>query len=361
MTPASGRGVIAVATSQRPGAVTHAEVPETGGGSAGHPSRDGAKGPIWKAWVSRYAILGILALTVLVFSILEPETFFTPDNFLTIFQQQAVLACLALGLLLPLAVGEFDLSVGFILGLSAVTATQLGNTGALPDVAVVLIVLAIGAAIGTLTGVLVARFHVHSLIASLGVGFAVSGLTIGVSGSQTLYKGVPELIMWTAETRVLGLEVGVWIVLGIAILLYLMLSRSVLGRRIYAIGGSERVARFSGLPTRTIKGGAFTFAGLLAATAGMIQLGQSGAANPGFGTNLLLPAFAAIFLGATAIRPGFFNVWGTVIAILVLAVGFTGLALWGVPLWVEPLFDGAVLLVAVLFAGAEARSLGQGR
>jgi ribose transport system permease protein len=238
-------------------------------------------------------------------------------------------------------------------------AAKLGGQTSIPDVPIILIVVLIGTAIGALNGILVARFKVHSLIATLGVGFAVSGATIGVSGSQTLFQGIPTTITKLANTNILGVSSAVWIVFGLAIAMYVVLDHTPFGRRIYAIGGSERVARLAGVRTDMIKIAAFAIAGLFAAIAGILALGQSGAANPSFGINLLLPAFAAIFLGATTIRPGFFNVWGTVVAILLLAAGFTGLGLEGVPLWVEPIFDGSVLLVAVLFARAEARSLGR--
>jgi ribose transport system permease protein len=312
-----------------------------------------------KRLLERYAVVAILLLVVVFFSIAQPETFPTTDNFVTILQQQAVLACLALGLLLPIAVGEFDLSVGYILGFTAVEAAALGGKAHLPGGAVIVIVLATGIAIGMISGVLVARFRVHSLIATLGVGFGISGLTIGVSGSQTLFEGVPKVVPTLANTQILGVRSSVWIVIALALATYVVLSFTPFGRRVYAVGGSERVARLAGVRTSAVKIGCFAGAGLFAALAGLLQLGQAGAANPGFGINLLLPAFAAIFLGATTIRPGFFNVWGTLVAILLLAAGFTGLALMGVPLWVEPIFDGVVLLVAVLFAGTEARTMGR--
>lgn len=315
--------------------------------------------PAARLFLERYAVLLILLVVVVFFSVTQPATFPTTDNLVTILQQQAVLACLALGLLLPIAIGEFDLSVGYLLGFAAVEAAALGGKTDIPGGLIILIVLLTGLAIGALSGVLVARFKVHSLIATLGVGFGISGLTIGVSGSQTLFEGIPDVIPKVANTDILGVRSSVWVVLALAIVVYVVLSFTPFGKRIYAIGGSERVARLAGVRTNAVKIAAFAGAGFFAALAGLMQLGQAGAANPGFGINLLLPAFAAIFLGATTIRPGFFNVWGTIIAILLLAAGFTGLALAGVPLWVEPIFDGVVLLIAVLFAGAEARSLGR--
>lgn len=336
------------------------EEPVVGGPTATHtPKLAGPRPHRGKRALERYAVLLILLVVIVVFSILEPSSFATKDNAISILQQQSVLACLALGLLIPIAIGEFDLSVGYVLGFSAMVAAKLGGTTGLPGGTIVLICLGIGLAIGCLNGIIVARFKVHSLIATLGVGFAVSGATIGVSGSQTLFQGIPDAITKVSSTEIFTVDLAVWLVLVLAIVMNTVLVHTPFGRRIYAIGGSERVARLAGVRTELIKVAAFGLAGLFAATAGLLQLGESGAANPSFGINLLLPAFAAIFLGATTIKPGYFNVWGTIIAILLLAAGFNGLGLVGVPLWVEPIFDGTVLLVAVLFARAEARSLGR--
>ena len=309
--------------------------------------------------LQRYGALLILLVICVVFSILSPDSFATEDNFKNILQQQAVLACLALGLLLPIAVGEFDLSVGFVLGFGAVLAAKLGGEEGMGAATVIPIVLAAGLLIGTLNGVLTAKFGINSLIATLGVGFAVSGGSIGVSGGKTLFEGIPQGIKDMAQTDVFGIQSAVWIVFVLALLMYVMLSFTPFGRRIYAVGGSERVAQLAGVRTHAVKIAAFALAGGFAAFAGLLQLGQSGAATAAFGQDLLLPAFAAIFLGATAIRPGTFNVWGTIIAILLLAAGFTGLGLQGVPLWVQPIFNGAVLLIAVFLTRGASRGIGK--
>lgn len=312
------------------------------------------------AMLQRYGALLMLVAVCVIFSILSPSSFATKQNAVTILQQQAVLGCLSLGLLFPIAVGEFDLSVGYVLGFAAAEAAALGGKTHLGGGLVIVLVLLTGIAIGVVNGVLTARFRIHSLIATLGVGFAVSGATVGVTGGTTLFEGIPNAIPSLANTNILGLKSSVWIVFAMAVLLYVLLTFTPFGKRVYAVGGSERVARLAGVRTRAVKIAAFAVAGLLAACAGLLQLGQAGGANPSFGVELLLPAFAAIFLGATAIRPGTFNVWGTVVAILLLAAGFTGLGLEGVPIWVQPIFDGVVLLTAVLVTRAEDRSFGGG-
>ncbi len=331
------------------------------GQSEPRPRRLGAshsEGPAWVGFAQRYGAVLMLIVVCIVFSILSPDSFATKQNAVTILQQQAVLACLALGLLLPIAVGEFDLSVGYVLGFAAVEAAALGGKTSLPGGLIIPMVIVTGLLIGCLNGVLTSKFKIHSLIATLGVGFAVSGGTIGISGGTTLFQGVSPIIPKLSNTNILGLKSAVWIVFGLAIVLFAVLEFTPFGKRIYAVGGNERVARLSGVRTDMVKIAAFAIAGGMAACAGLLQLGQAGGATPSFGVNLLLPAFAAIFLGATAIKPGVFNVWGTIIAILLLAAGFTGLGLQGVPLWVEPIFDGTVLLAAVLVTRREARSLG---
>lgn len=315
-------------------------------------------GPLWIDLLQRYGALLMLILVCIVFSILSPSSFATKQNAVTILEQEAVLACLSLGLLFPIAVGEFDLSVGYVLGFTAVEAAALGGKAHMAGGLIIVVVILTGVAIGALNGILTARFGIHSLIATLGVGFAVSGGTVGVSGGTTLFEGIPEIIPQISNTDILGLKSAVWVVLVLAIVLYVVLTFMPFGKRIYAVGGSERVARLAGVRTSAIKIAAFAIAGGMAACAGLLQLGQSGGATPNLGVELLLPAFAAIFLGATAIRPGTFNVWGTIIAILLLSAGFTGLGLQGVPIWVEPIFDGSVLLIAVLVTKREARGLG---
>jgi ribose transport system permease protein len=310
--------------------------------------------------LERFGLLWILIAIVAIFSVLEPSSFATRGNFTSILQEQSVLACLSLGLLFPIAVGEFDVSLGYVVGFTAIEGDALVEKAHLVGVVAVILTIATGLGIGFVNGLLVTRFSVHSLIATLGVGFAVNSLTIGVSGSQTLFQGVPHFLSQaTNSTPVFGIAGAVWIVFGLAIVLYFVLQYTPYGRKIYAVGGSERVSRLAGIRSRLVKTSAFVMAGGLAAIAGLLQLAETGGANPAFGIPLLLPAFAAVFLGATAIRPGYFNVWGTLIAIGVLAVGFAGLNLDGVPFWVEPMFDGVLLLGAVLLARAEARSIGR--
>jgi ribose transport system permease protein len=214
-----------------------------------------------------------------------------------------------------------------------------------------------GVAVGLFNGALTVFFKISSFIATLGVGIVLSGATLGLSNGKVLFSGIPQSLTDLGSGTILGVGTTVWLTLILAAVLLYLLEHTPFGRRLYAVGGSERVAFLAGVRTGAVKLVAFGAAGLLVGIGAVFSLAQSGAANPGFGSDLLLPAYAAAFLGVTTYRPGYYNVPGTVVAIVLLAVGFNGLNLLGAPFWVQPIFNGAVLLIAVVTARAESRSV----
>jgi ribose transport system permease protein len=215
--------------------------------------------------------------------------------------------------------------------------------------------LVAGALVGLINGVLTVSFKISSFIATLGVGIVLSGVTLGLSNGQVLFSNIPTALTDLGKGQFLGIGTTVWLALALAAALLYILEHTPFGRRLYAVGGSERVAFLAGVRTGRVKIAAFAGAGLLVGIGAIFALGQSGAANPGFGADLLLPAYAAAFLGVTTYRPGYYNVPGAIVAIILLAVGFNGLNLLGAPFWVQPIFNGAVLLLAVITARAESR------
>jgi ABC-type glucose/galactose transport system permease subunit len=173
-------------------------------------------------------------------------------------------------------------------------------------------------------------------------------------------RSLLRMVAWNAARRGASRIPGSDIqdpAIGLAFALFYILEHTPLGRKFYAVGGSERVAFLAGIRTGHIKVLAFAAAGFLVGIGAMFELGQSGAASAGFGPDLLLPAYAAAFLGVTTYRPGYFNIPGAMVAIILLAVGFNGLNLLGAPFWVRPIFNGVVLVLAVITARAEARQL----
>ena len=303
----------------------------------------------------RYATLLLLVLLIIGFSIASPQ-FLTVRNWQNILVVQAVISCLTFAAILPLIAGEFDLSLGNAIGFLAMFGAILGAAGFGAGVVIPLMLIA-GLAIGFINGFLTIGFGISSFIATLGTGILLSGMTLGLSGGQVVFSGIPPLITHIGQERVLGLGVTVWLTLILAVILLYVLEHTPVGRKLYATGGSERVAFLAGIRTGRLKTCAFAAAGLLVAIGAIFGLGQSGAANPGFGPDLLLPAYAAAFLGVTTYRPGYYNIPGAVVAIVLLAVGFNGLNLLGAPFWVQPIFNGTVLIAAVITARAEARHI----
>jgi ribose transport system permease protein len=306
----------------------------------------------------KYSLVVILVFLIALYSILQPSNFPTTDNFKSILLQQTVPVVIALAALIPIIAGGFDLSIGYVLGFSSVVAASVGAGSFGNGFTAITIALLAGLGVGLVNGFFVAGLGMNSFIATLGVGIALSGVTVGISGGSNLFADIPPVIGQISTTKILGLNSAVWIALVLTLLVYFLLGHAPFGRKMYAIGGNERVARLGGIHVATLKITAFALAGLLSAMGGLLQLGQVGSASPTYGPELLLPAFAAVFLGATSIRPGFFNVWGTILAIFVLAVNFSGLSLMGVPFWVSPVIDGAALIVGVLIAGKGVRSTG---
>lgn len=302
-----------------------------------------------------YETFVLLAVLIVVFTFASDQ-FLTTQNWQNVLLTQAVTATMTLAVLLPLVIGEFDLSVGYLVGFCAMFEAEIAQHTGSP-------VLVIGAGLlaglfcGLVNGVLVVGFKVSSFIATLGVGIVLSGATEGISNGQVVFEHIPTAVTKLASRAFLGLSLAVWITLVLAAVLFYVLERTPFGRYLYAIGGSERVAFLAGVRTARLRLIVFCLTGLLIGVAATFALGQAGSANPGYGQDLLLPAYAAAFLGVSTFRPGYYNVIGAVLAILLLAFGFNGLSLLGVPFWVQPIFNGGVLLVAVLVARQETRQV----
>lgn len=305
------------------------------------------------AALRNYGTVGILVALVIIFWATAPQ-FMTLRNMQNVLIVETITAMMTFGVMFPLIVGEFDLSVGYLIGFIAVLGAYLA--GHRVSTLLIILVMVLGSTlIGVINGLLTQRARISSFIATLGVGIVLQGFTQGTSGGKVLFNNIPHFVLKLGGGYAGPLAISVWITLGFAIVLFYVLEYTPVGRSWYAVGGAERVAFLAGLRTGRLKVAAFALSGLMVGVAAIFALGQSGSANPGFGPDLLLPAYAAAFLGVTTYRAGHYNVVGSVVGILLLAIGFNGLSLWGVPFWVQPIFNGGVLLVAVMAARAEAR------
>ncbi|MBL8582742.1 MAG: ABC transporter permease [Rhizobiaceae bacterium] len=298
--------------------------------------------------ISRYGLVFAFIAIIVLFSVLRPDAFLTTRNFGSIMSDNAVLMLIALGIMVPLVVGQFDLSPGFVASLGAMLTAGLLTRQGLPWPAVLVIVVLVGCAIGLLMGILVGYLQLNSLIVSLGVGSAISGFVLLYSNGEIIFNGIPASFTVIGQTRLFGfLPLPFIYAMIAAIVIWYVLTYLPVGRRLYAIGGSQEASRLIGININKYIAISFVVSSGMASLAGFVQVARLGAGHPTSAQAFLLPAFAAAFLGATAIRPGFYNIWGTVIAVFLVGAGTTGLFMLGAQAYVQPIFNGAILVLAV--------------
>ncbi|KUN09250.1 ABC transporter permease [Streptomyces yokosukanensis] len=330
--------------------------------SPASPSRPHRRSPAGHL-ISAYGLLALTALLFLVFSLALPRTFPTRDTVDSILSNQSIPAVLALAATVPIVTGAFDLSIGYGLGLAHVMVLHLIVDQGWSWPWACLVVIAAGAVVGVLNGVVVEFGHIDSFIATLGTGSILYAVTGWVTGGGRIVpgpQGLPAAFTDLYDSRFLGLPVPAFYVLALAIVLWLVLERLPLGRYLYVVGSNPRAAELVGIPTRKYTVYAFTASGLIVGFAGVLLAAQQQIGNPSLGLDYLLPAFVGALLGSTAIRPGRPNALGTLVAVAVLAVGLTGIGQMGADFWTIPLFYGGTLVLAVGLAGYSARRLRTG-
>lgn len=308
----------------------------------------------WLLMSQRLAVPFFWLVIIVIFSIVEPNIFLTTRNLQTILSFQSVTLILTLGLLLPLTTGDFDLSMASNLGFSAMVIAVLNVNHGVSIWVAALVAIVLGLVIGLVNAFVVVVLGVESFIVTLATGTLLSGLTLAI-GDQATIGGVSNAFVNFVNTRFIGISLPFFLGIFLAIVLWWLLDFTPLGRRLLFTGANLEVARLSGVSVSRLRVGALAAAGALAALAGVVSVGTTGAADPTSPASYLLPSFAAAFLGATTISPGRFNVWGTVVTVYFLTTGFTGLQLLGLASWIQQVFYGVALIVAVSLAEYAAR------
>ena len=306
-------------------------------------------------------VYGLVILTVsliVVFSILLPKTFPTLLNLRAIVSDKAIIALLSLGAMIPMAAGRIDLTVGYGIVLWHILAISLQTLLGIPWPFAVATVLLLGAMTGFLNGLLVEIAKIDSFIATLGTGTVLYAVALWHTGGRQMVGVLPDGFYALSTTFVFGLPVTGYYVLAITILMWLILEYTPIGRYLYAIGANQRAAQLNGIPTRKYVIGAFMASGAMTALAGVLLASKLRIGQASVGLEFLLPALVGAFLGSTTIKPGRVNVWGTVVGVAILAVGISGIQQFGGSFWVEPLFNGVTLLIAIGIAGYAQRKKG---
>ena len=300
-------------------------------------------------FLARYAtILGLLAM-IAAFAVLSPRAFPTVNNFRNVLNQASLAMIIASGLTLAVVVvGELDLSIGFAASLHGILVTGLIVSNKLPIPVAIGIVLAAGALIGLVNGLIVTKIRVNSVIATLGVGTILTGLAFAYSAGVPIVAGVPESFLQLSLGRWLfGIPNNIVVMALVVAGLWVLVERTALGQEIQAVGGNPAAARLAGIDVDRIKILGFVISGACAALTGILLASRLGSGTASAADSYLLTAFAAVFLGSATLRDGEFHVLGTLVGALIIAFGFNGLNIFGAPTFSQYVLQGAILIVAV--------------
>jgi ribose transport system permease protein len=288
----------------------------------------------------------VFVVIFVVFSLWVPDTFLSGDTWRALISSQAVTAILAVGLVIALSAGAFDLAIGATLGFGAILVSWLLAKRGVPIAPAIVLTILAGAAVGMLNGLLVVKVRIDSFIATLGMSSILLAMIAWISSSQQIL-GLSNSFQKLGTTEIIGLTLPVYLMLAVALVAWYVLECTPVGRHVYATRGNTEAARLAGVRTSAVVVVALLACGAIAAFSGLLVSSTLGTGDPTIGPAYLLPAFSAAFLGSTQFRGGRFNVWGTVLAVYVLATGVKGLQLAGAPIWIPDLFNGVALLLAV--------------
>lgn len=295
----------------------------------------------------RFGLIVAWALLILILGYFRPDQMFSWNSYATMLGSNAMIVVLTLGLLIPLTTGDFDLSVASTMALSSMLIAVLNVRTGWGIEGAIIVALLVGAAIGAINALFILWFGIHSLIVTLGTGYFINGVVLWISNSNVISGVTMDLVNAVILTRFLGVPLSFWYAAILTVVIWYVFQHTALGRRLLFVGRGREVARLSGVNVTRTRAGALIASGAIAALAGVLYTGMRGSADPSSALAFLLPAFAAAFLGSTTLYPGRFNAAGAIVAVYFLSTGIMGLNFLGVQSFVQNLFYGGGLVVAV--------------
>jgi len=301
-------------------------------------------------FLQRYAILLVWGIIIVAFSLILPDTFPTWLNFTTILSSKATLVVLSLAVMIPLIAGDFDISTASTLVLTNMVIAVLNAKLGVSLAICLPIALVVGALVGFINGFFVVRIGIHSFIVTLGISTLLNGITLWISNSRTV-SGIDRIMQeWVISKRIFGISYIFFYALIVCVILFYFLEYTAAGKKLLYVGRGINVSRLSGINVTKVRWSAFIASGTVSALAGIMYAGTTGSADPSSGLSFMMPAFAGAFFGSTCLKPGRFNAWGCFIAIYFLVTGVTGFSLMGAPTFIQSIFYGLALVIAVSFA-----------
>lgn len=294
----------------------------------------------------RWSLLIAFVVAFAFFSAAKPSVFLTWANAQSILDNASIPVILAVGVTVVLVLGEFDLSVGAIVGVAGAASAAVMSYRGWPTSTAILLAVGVGTAIGIANGVFVARIRIPSFVATLAMGSLAGGIELAITQSS-IFEGLNQSYLDIALTSFHGVSLNTFIAAGIAVLFLVILRTTVYGRYAAAVGDNPAAARLAGVPVQRVKVIGFMLAGLAAGVASVISVSSAASYYPGIGPGYLLPAYAAAFLGSSLTGGVRFSVIGSVLGVLLLGTVTTGLNILNQPNWAAALVQGGVLLAAV--------------
>lgn len=304
--------------------------------------------PVLGRTTRRYALIFVWIAEAILFSFLLPDTFFTLANWQVILAGQAALLVMTLGVIIPLTAGEYDFSMPAVYTVVVVIIGYTNVVIKLPIWLSIALCLAFALIVAACHIILIVRLRISSIVVTLGTATLLNGMALAIQNRSI--AGVSDLLVSISRTKVFGVQSYFWWGLLLTALVWYTLHYTPFGRYLFFTGASREVARLSGVAVDRVRSIALLSSTLIATFAGILSAGLLGGSDPRVGASFLLPMFAAAFLGSTVVNPGRFNAWGTFVAVYFLATGITGLQLLGFSGWIENVFYGAALLIAVTVA-----------
>jgi ribose transport system permease protein len=297
--------------------------------------------------VSRLGLIFAYIAIVIVFWSMRPDVFSAWSTWTGILEACAIPAMIAMALTVTLIAGDFDLSIGAVLGMSMAIAVALMANHHVSWGLAAIVALAASAGVGLVNGVLVTRARVNSFIGTLAMSSVVGGLDAKVSNQQTITNGIPTSFAKLGTDKFWSLSLSLWIAIVLGIVLYFVVAHTETGRYLFAVGGSPEASRLAGVRVRSLRTLGFVVAALGAGLGGIVLASQTASYYPNAGGGYLLPAYAAAFLG-TAAGAGRFGIIATAAGVLFLETVQTGLTVLNVQPWLVMVVQGAVLAIAVM-------------
>jgi ribose transport system permease protein len=308
--------------------------------------------------IEAWALVVMWVLLIISFSLAEPGLFMTIGNWANILGSQAVLLMLALASLIPLVMRDFDLSLGGIATLSAMTMAILNVEDHMNVALACLIAIGVSLCVSAINALLTVRYGGDPFVITLGMVTVLTGIIYLISGSATVGVVSSQFSEVIFIDTFAGIPVEFYIGILVMLVVWYILAMTPAGQQAVIVGESREVAKLSGVRVARARTIGYLAAGLIAGLGGLVYAATTGSVDPtAGGTQLLLPAVAAVFLGSTCFTPGRFNALGSAIAVYFLASGAAGLQILGAQDYVQQLFYGAALIVAVILP----KFLGPGR